>query len=232
MTFRSRRKKRATKLANRDETVRSVSRQAFKYQRSGKLARRTTQVLATQVPAVQVPVVLDELTTLTIVFSDRSRDNRGPVMSVQTRHNSFDSLFDFAGAAIRTIIFPVLVAIMIALWQPGTAAAQETVVRSRTFCQRDARACAGGAELRTPQQKLVRAAPWSKCESRMVCLQCRAERDGGDLRQRDRHDLCRPEPGDQRLCPLARRRGPRRRRRGERRLGARRAGRQRAEDGG
>jgi NitT/TauT family transport system substrate-binding protein len=54
-------------------------------------------------------------------------------MSVQTRHDGFDSLFDFAGAAIRTIVFPVLVAILIASWQPGTAVAQQTVVRVGHF---------------------------------------------------------------------------------------------------
>jgi NitT/TauT family transport system substrate-binding protein len=54
-------------------------------------------------------------------------------MSVQTRHNSFDSLFGFAGAAVRTMIFSVLAAIMVALWQPGTAAAQESVVRVGHF---------------------------------------------------------------------------------------------------
>ena len=124
MTFRSRRKSRAAKFDhrfdNRDEAVRSafVSRQASEYERTDTRSRR-----AAKVPAAQVPVVRSELTTLTIVFSDRSLDNRGPVMSVQTRHNSIESLFDFAGAAIRTIVFPVIAAMMIALWQPGTAAA-------------------------------------------------------------------------------------------------------------
>ena len=134
MTFRSRRKSRAAKFdhrfENRDEAVRSafVSRQASEYEPTDPRSRRTAKV-----PAAQVPVVRAELTTLTIVFSDRSLDNRGPVMSVQTRHNSIESLFDFAGAAIRTIVFPVLAAMMIALWQPGTAAAQETVVRVGHF---------------------------------------------------------------------------------------------------
>jgi NitT/TauT family transport system substrate-binding protein len=134
MTFRSRRKSRAAKFDhrfdNRDEAVRSafVSRQASEYEPTDPRSRRTAKV-----PAAQVPVVRAELTTLTIVFSDRSLDNRGPVMSVQTRHNSIESLFDFAGAAIRTIVFPVLAAMMIALWQPGTAAAQETVVRVGHF---------------------------------------------------------------------------------------------------
>jgi NitT/TauT family transport system substrate-binding protein len=136
MTFRSRRKNSVAKFDhrfdNRDEAVRFafVSRQDSECERSGAdtRPRRTTKV-----PASQVPAVPAELTTLTVVFSDRSLDNRGPVMSVQTRHNNFESLFDFAGTAIRTIVFPVLAAIMIALWQPGTATAQETVVRVGHF---------------------------------------------------------------------------------------------------
>src|SRR5688572_23811822 len=106
MTFRSRRKNSVAKFDhrfdNRDEAVRSafVSQQDCEYQRSGTDARSRR---ATKVSAAQVPAVLAELTTLTVVFSDRSLDNRGPVMSVQTRHNNFDSLFDFAGSAIRTI---------------------------------------------------------------------------------------------------------------------------------
>ena len=135
-TASTRRKNSAAKFDHlsdhRDEAVRSafVSQQDLEYQRSDAdtRARRTAKV-----PAAQVPVVRAELTTLTIVFSDRSLDNRGPVMSVQTRHNSIELLFDFAGAAIRTIVFPVLAAMMIALWQPGTAAAQETVVRVGHF---------------------------------------------------------------------------------------------------
>jgi NitT/TauT family transport system substrate-binding protein len=54
-------------------------------------------------------------------------------MSVRTRHNSLASVFEFAGAAARTIVFPVLAALMIAMGQPGTAAAQETVVRVGHF---------------------------------------------------------------------------------------------------
>ena len=56
-------------------------------------------------------------------------------------------------------------------------------------------------------------------------LQRRPERHGGDLRQFDRPDLCRPQSGAQRLCQIARGRGPHRRRRRQRRRGAGGAGR-------
>jgi NitT/TauT family transport system substrate-binding protein len=57
-------------------------------------------------------------------------------MSVQrchTRRDSFDSFFDFPGAAIRTVVFLALAALTIALWQPATAAAQEMTVRVGHF---------------------------------------------------------------------------------------------------
>ena len=75
----------------------------------------------------------------------------------------------------------------------------------RAFPQRHPRPGPGGPELRAPEQELVRPAPRSRREDRLVRLQRRPERDGGDLRQRHRPDLCRARA--RRSTPTSRSRG-------------------------